>query len=543
VVAQERCLKFKDLRGEILMQKKLLAVAVAGALVAPVAAIAQTSVTVYGTISMSLETRSATGGDGTTAAAAGANYSSLRTASLSAVGGAAVPNVAGTALVTGAGFSATPGVVAGGYVLGTPGSPGVADLASRSTTQGAGSNFGIRVREDLGAGMYAWAQAELSIQAEGVTPVSSGSGGTGPTYRNTGLALGSKAWGDIVFGMWDTPFNVNMSPAPQHAPYGNASTSFSAHGFGGLPWGPATNSGQTLAAMCNGTGTFATTAGGCFAHATAFHRRQSNSLQYWSPNWGGFQLKAVYGAEDLKQANNLVNGATTLKPQMWGGSLSYGAGPLYVGLGYERHNDFTAFAARTGFGAPAALLGATSTGGLYLGGTGTSLAWIPGTVGAAATSSGISGSKDTAWNFNARYTFGAFTIGGYYENLKYTMNYDGTLSGGEVTELRKRAYGLEGAFVTGPHTLGIRYVKARNVEGSTAAVGGVGGSFNGDGSGMNAWIFGYAYSLSKRTSVFGYHTRVTNDTNARYAGIVFNGLSPAAGGDPKYTGIGLRHTF
>jgi predicted porin len=123
------------------------------------------------------------------------------------------------------------------------------------------------------------------------------------------------------------------------------------------------------------------------------------------------------------------------------------------------------------------------------------------------------------------------------------MSYDGTLTGGEVTELRKKAWGLEGAFVTGPHTLGIRYAKVNNLEGSTATGALGGGSFNGDGSGLTSWIFGYGYSFSKRTSLFGYHTRVTNDANSRVAGIVFNGLTPAPGGDPKYTGIGIRHAF
>ena len=86
----------------------------------------------------------------------------------------------------------------------------------------------------------------------------------------------------------------------------------------------------------------------------------------------------------------------------------------------------------------------------------------------------------------------------------------------------------------------IRYAKARNMEGSVA---GAGNSFNGDATGATGWIFGYGYNLSKRTSLNLYHVRITNDTNARYVGIVFGGLSPHAGGDPRYTGVGLRHTF
>jgi predicted porin len=519
------------------MQKKLLAVAVTGALVAPAAAIAQSSVTIYGTISTSIEVRSATGGDSSTLSSvpAGTTFSSVRTSSLTGTNAATTPGITGIA--------ATAGVLAAPFLGTTATAPGVADLSSRTTTQGAGSNFGIRVREDLGGGMYAWFQAELSVAGLGMTPISSSSGGTSPSYRNTGLALGSKAWGDIVLGVWDTPYNVNMNPAPQHAAYGNASTSFSAQLFGGLPLGPATNSGQTLAAMCNSTGTFASTAGTCFAHATAFHRRQSNSMQYWSPNFSGFRVRLLYSAEDQKQASNLINSSKSVSPRSMGGSLTYSAGPLYAGLGYERHNDFVAYAAKTFTGQ---LAGAQS-GGFFMGGTLASLAHIPGAgapaIAGSVGSAGISGSRDDAWNVNVRYTFGAFTVGGYFERLKYTMTYEGTLLGGEINELRKRAYGLEGAYVSGPHTFGIRYAKANEMEGNTSSSTSYGGSFKGEGTAATGMIFGYGYSLSKRTSAYLYHTRITNETNARYAGIVFNGLSPAAGGDPRYTGVGIRHTF
>ena len=60
---------------------------------------------------------------------------------------------------------------------------------------------------------------------------------------------------------------------------------------------------------------------------------------------------------------------------------------------------------------------------------------------------------------------------------------------------------------------------------------------------MNGWILGYGYSLSKRSSIFAYGTLINNDTNARFSGIVFNGIGPNAGGDPRYVGVGLRHLF
>jgi hypothetical protein len=36
---------------------------------------------------------------------------------------------------------------------------------------------------------------------------------------------------------------------------------------------------------------------------------------------------------------------------------------------------------------------------------------------------------------------------------------------------------------------------------------------------------------------------VDNEVNGRVNGIVFNGVGPNAGGDPKYLGAGIRHLF
>jgi predicted porin len=494
------------------MQKKLLAVAVAGALASP-AAFAQSSVTIYGTLSFSLETRSATGGDSATAAAAltasPTGVSSVRN------GGANGPNS---------------GFVSSGN--------NAADLAGRTTTQGAGSNFGIRVREDLGGSMYAWAQLELSVQGVGYTPISSGSSGKYPSYRNSALALGSSAWGDVMIGTWDSPLNVNANPAPQHAAYGNASTSFSSQLLLGNPMAPATISSSDVVDACIGGGaitTFQSTAQTCLGYGMSFHRRVPNSVQYWSPSWSGFQVKVMYGAEQQKQAQSVTNTIgvasaiavqpSVLDPRLWGGSLTYSAGPLYVGVGYEKHKDMLALATRT--------WAATAGAAMTLGGT-TGLT----AAGFSAGTTGVSGSDDTAWNLNARYTFGAFTVGAYYDNQKWTVNYANAVAG-DVLELRRKAWGVEGAWVAGPHTVGLRFAKANKL---TGTLGGT-NTFNGDTTGSRGIILGYGYSLSKRTSVFGYFTQITNETNARYTGIVFNGLNPAAGADPKYMGLGIRHTF
>ena len=74
-------------------------------------------------------------------------------------------------------------------------------------------------------------------------------------------------------------------------------------------------------------------------------------------------------------------------------------------------------------------------------------------------------------------------------------------------------------------------------------VSGNGFSFDGSSTAANGWVLGYAYSLSKRSSIYAYGTIVDNDTNARYTGASAAGIGPNAGGDPRYIGVGLRHLF
>ena len=57
------------------------------------------------------------------------------------------------------------------------------------------------------------------------------------------------------------------------------------------------------------------------------------------------------------------------------------------------------------------------------------------------------------------------------------------------------------------------------------------------------WIVGYAYSLSKRSSVFAYYTQVDNERTPARAASCSAGSGRHAGGDPKYYGVGLRHLF
>ena len=166
------------------MQKKLMTMAVAGALGAmSTGALAQaSSVQIYGTISTALE------------------YAQAKGADQSLAGTSSFRNFAGVATGIGGVYSATP-----------------ANRDGRARVISSGSNFGLRGREDLGSGLYAGFQAEAAITLGGNSAQSSGTGGTVTTWRNTGVWVGGNAWGEVGWGMWDTPFNINMGLAPAHA--------------------------------------------------------------------------------------------------------------------------------------------------------------------------------------------------------------------------------------------------------------------------------------------------------------------------------------
>jgi predicted porin len=494
-----------------------MAVAVAAALAAPAVALAQgSSVQIYGGLSVSGEFAEAKGAD--TSLAPAGNGSSIRGGNLG-----------------------------GGYT-----STGV-NQPSRTRTQAAGSNFGLRGREDLGNGLYMGFQAEASIAMGGVTAVgASGSNGLFAGWRNSGVWLGGR-WGEVGLGIWDLPFNMNQTTGAGHAAYANASTSMSAGLLGGgiSTAGGGTQSGQDFAQQCpggaatlvttpTGTATITTQSGSfsngspstCFAMATSFHRRQSNQIWYQSPTFAGFRGRVSYGATSGGTGNATADGAnfpSSVKAALWGANVSYTLGGLYAGIGYEKHDDYIATAARL------------TPAGFALGGTAatatqaSTLALIP--IGSRSTN-GISGDDSDGWNFNLRYTFGfGLSLGAYYETIKWDMNYSGNVTG-NTTKLERDAWRLDAAYQLGAHTFGVQYGYGGKLDGQV-----VGGNFNGDGTKVDMWIFGYGYSLSKRSSVFAYYTMVDNETNARASGIVFGGIGPNAGGDPKYYGVGLRHLF
>ncbi len=114
----------------------------------------------------------------------------------------------------------------------------------------------------------------------------------------------------------------------------------------------------------------------------------------------------------------------------------------------------------------------------------------------------------------------------------------------DFTGYKKTTWGIAGSYETGPHAILLEYARTPNITVSgTAGPTANPAAITGNATSATMYNLAYDYALSKRTDLRAYMTFVNNSANARYTGVVFNGIQPVAGGDPRYYGVGLRHTF
>jgi len=125
--------------------------------------------------------------------------------------------------------------------------------------------------------------------------------------------------------------------------------------------------------------------------------------------------------------------------------------------------------------------------------------------------------SNTQFSLRALYSFGQFAVGGYYQRNK------------DANQLLPTGAGTRN---------NIRLAAAYNVGASEfhVNVGRAGEYENVINSDATQYTLGYNYNLSKRTKVYGYYTRVNNNSNATY-------VTGVTGADFSSVAVGVRHNF
>ena len=385
----------------------------------------------------------------------------------------------------------------------------------------AGNAIGVRGREDLGGGTAAWFQLEAGAWPDGRLD-SAATTGSHFGGRNSGLGVSSEL-GDIMFGIWDTPYKVAYGTGNLVTSGGFASS--------GIIMGNGDTTGALANPLCgnvvsNGNGGLAGTgtnpASVCVteatSNATAFSRRVNNSIQYWSPVFNGFQVKVMTAVANYQSpASSYPNGVP--KPKEYSGSVTWARGPLALAAGFDSHE---------------------------------------GLLRAVTPVGGDPKPKDTAFQIGAKWDFGIAQVGAGLEKLKYGNS---AAAAAVSNQMDVQAYVVNGRVSAGPGQVWASWSQtpggksciqpaAFNPNTGTGNLT-IGSAACGDAGKAKMMTLGYDYVMSKRTKMYFAYNKIDNGISTNYyyiAGPAANngggtngGL--AAGTDVTTLAIGMQHSF
>ena len=475
-----------------MINKKVMALAVAGALAAPAAAFAQASnVQIYGTFDVSINSINSSG------------YSPY------AGSGTTVPaNVTGVTKF---------------------------DVYNQS------SRIGFKGVEDLGNGLKAWFQAESNIAADGRQ--FNNTAGIGS--RNTAVGL-EGSFGNVLMGNWDSPYKSaegiwNISSVGGYAGFQNllmhnndstgAQPDLNCVGVTAGTTATSTASGTTTTTTATGV---APICGQLIMNNTSFSNRMSNTLQYWSPLFSGVQVKFAVRANEEK--NDSAAGAKN-SPQAWAATVNWSNANAGATFGYEKHTGWR------DRGVSQATVSVSAAGAITAATSGAATAGL-------TTNNNV---DDTAWTLGGNYNFGVVQIAAAMEQMKFGNNNTGT---DDTSYSRKNYYlGLAAPVGNGTIRAGYSWTPGNSscgagVTNTITAAATAGTGFCEGGLKATAMQLGYEYNLSKRTAVYGSFAKLDNGNNTKYnfSTPVLNQAANGAGGsgtgqDVTIWGAGIRHSF
>jgi predicted porin len=364
------------------------------------------------------------------------------------------------------------------YAFTSPGSTAAgAKPAGVDILQAPGSNIGFKGEEKLGGGMSAWFDCQSTADFRGVS-------GDGFCTRNS--AVGVKGnFGNFFIGNWDTPFKRSMGNV------GGRDTGI---------YGTADLLASNSTTVDDG------------GSAGVFKRRQRNSINFDSPNFGGFQFMA--STTSTNSGSSITTSDAAAKPRVWSLAGAYKSGPLDLAIGYELHKDF--YNNRV-----AAAGGTVNTAGVA----------VAGTVGSAATFTG----DESGYHLSAAYTLGnGLKLGATYIAMEADTAVGATA--------KNKAYQLGAEWkLSGPHNLHFGYTVADSSKGTLGAAMGGRPTVAVADNGAKLWQIRYLHDLSKRTTASIGYVNLKNDISGTYDLMGVSGTG--TGAKSNAVAMSIAHRF
>ncbi len=326
---------------------------------------------------------------------------------------------------------------------------------STQAVDSSNSYVGFKGDVNVGGGLKGWYQVEQAVELDT---------GTG-TFSSRNSAAGiSGGFGNVFLGKWDTVYKQLGDPVS----------------FLGLSSGNFVSTSNMLSRTGLGS-----------SRLTRFHERANNWIEYDTPVVGGFQFLVGYSPDEAKTSTTNAN------LQSFG--AKWEAGPLYVALAHEIHNDFFS------------LTNATCRIAGVANGTSVSNGLVsPFDARACVPNNGLD-SKDTATRLSVMYKFGDTTIGVDFARRDYKESGSG-LSATGITNYKQNAYQLAASQKLGNVELAASVAKAE--KGTCTRNGGAACNTDGlDGMQLN---LGVLYNLNKQLGVFALASNVNNSKSAAY---------------------------
>jgi predicted porin len=145
---------------------------------------------------------------------------------------------------------------------------------------------------------------------------------------------------------------------------------------------------------------------------------------------------------------------------------------------------------------------------------------------------GRNGVDNKQWRFSGFYKIAnAFKVG---LQIDRATNDTVNTVGAATTSVSRTAWELPLSYTFGNNIVMLNYTRANDLSGTT-------------NTGAKMWTLGWDYSLSKRTNVGVWYSKLSNDTAGIYqpflAGTSFTGSALAAGESASTFAVGIKHAF